>query len=326
VKRALALIVFSLLFPGACRSSNNSKSASTPAQIASAIATVATRAGSPSAAGVATATPSPPPVQAALPATPPAAAHATVTPALNLGGSLTVFAAASLTEAFNEIGQGFQQSTGVKVTFSYGASSTLQTQLAQGAKADIFASADQPNMDKAKQAGVIDGPDQLFVKNKLAVIFPKANPAKIQSLQDLAKPGIAFVLTDPSVPIGNYARQALQKMAQDPSFGAGFDQKVLANLKSQEANVRAVVSKVQLGEADAGITYTTDVTPDAAKDVQSIVIPDQFNIIATYPIAVVKGAGNGAAARAFIAYVRSAPGQAVLKKWNFITDADTGQS
>jgi len=244
---------------------------------------------------------------------------------VNLGGGIIVFAAASLTDAFNEIGQGFQQASGVKVTFNYGASSALQTQLGQGAKADVFASADQANMDKAKQAGVIDGPDQAFVKNKLVVIFPTANPAKIQTLQDLAKPGINFVLTDPAVPIGNYARQALMKMAQDPSFGAGFDQKVLANLKSQEADVKAVVSKVQLGEADAAITYATDVTPAAAKDVQSIVIPDQFNVIATYPIAVVKGAPNGTAARAFVAYVRSSAGQAVLKKWNFITDAGTGQ-
>ena len=125
--------------------------------------------------------------------------------------------------------------------------------------------------------------------------------------------------------IGNYARQALAKMAQDPAFGAGFDQKVLANLKSQEANVRAVVGKVQLGEADAAITYATDVTPDAAKDVQAIAIPDQFNVVATYPIAVVKGSQNRAAAQAFIAYLRSPAGQAVLKKWGFILDADTGQ-
>jgi molybdate transport system substrate-binding protein len=309
-----------LIALAACGSGNNNKAANAPAPAASSASTLAARTATPGApARAAASSPTAAPAAATSAATSPAATLA------KLGGSLTVFAAASLTDAFNEIGPAFQQQLGVKVTFNYGASSTLATQLAQGAPADLFASADQPNMEKAKQAGVIDGPDRLFAKNKLVVIVPKANPAKIQTLQDLAKPGINFVLTDPSVPIGNYARQALAKMAQDPAFGAGFDQKVLANLKSQEANVRAVVSKVQLGEADAAITYATDVTPDAAKDVQSIAIPDQFNVIAAYPIAVVKGAQNPAAAQAFIAYLRSPDGQAVLKKWGFILDADTGQ-
>jgi molybdate transport system substrate-binding protein len=309
-----------LIALAACGSGNNNKVANAPAPAASSASTLAARAATPGApARAAASSPTAAPAAATSAATSPAATLA------KLGGSLTVFAAASLTDAFNEIGPAFQQQLGVKVTFNYGASSTLATQLAQGAPADLFASADQPNMEKAKQAGVIDGPDRLFAKNKLVVIVPKANPAKIQTLQDLAKPGINFVLTDPSVPIGSYARQALAKMAQDPAFGAGFDQKVLANLKSQEANVRAVVSKVQLGEADAAITYATDVTPDAAKDVQSIAIPDQFNVIAAYPIAVVKGAQNPAAAQAFIAYLRSPDGQAVLKKWGFILDADTGQ-
>ncbi len=305
----------------ACGSSNNNTAAKAPAP-ASSVSTLAARNATPAAPATARpAMASPAAGASAVSASPAAAAG---TPA-KLGGSLTVFAASSLTDAFNEIGQGLQQRAGVKVTFNYGASSTLATQLAQGAPADVFASADQPNMDKAKQAGVIDGADQLFARNRLVVIVPKANPAKIQTLQDLAKPGINFVLTDPSVPIGNYARQALAKMAQDPAFGAGFDQKVLANLKSQEANVRAVVGKVQLGEADAAITYATDVTPDAAKDVQAIAIPDQFNVVATYPIAVVKGSQNRTAAQAFIAYLRSPAGQAVLKKWGFILDADTGQ-
>ena len=316
----LAILAVAL---AACGSGNNHKAANAPA--ASSIGTLAARTATPAAAApasAATSSPTPAPASASPLAASPAAAPATPVTA---GGSLTVFAASSLTDAFNEIGQGLQQRAGIKVTFNYGASSTLAAQLAQGAPADLFASADQPNMDKAKQAGVIDGPDQLFAKNKLVVIVPKANPAKIQTLQDLARSGINFVLTDQSVPIGNYARQSLAKMAQDPAFGAGFDQKVLANLKSQEANVRAVVSKVQLGEADAAITYATDVTPDAAKDVQSIAIPDQFNVIATYPVAVVKGSQNRAAAQAFIAYLRSPAGQAVLKKWGFILDADTGR-
>ena len=327
MRRAVACLVLCLMLAAitACGSSNNNKNVA-PAQTVTAISTVATRAASPAAsAAAATASSSPNAAATTAVATPTSTAAPSPSPAANPSGSLTVFAASSLTDAFNEIGQGLQQRAGVKVTFNYGASSTLATQLGQGAPADLFASADQPNMDKAKQAGVIDGADQIFAKNRLVVIVPKANPAKIQSLQDLGKPGINFVLTDPSVPIGNYARQSLMKMAKDPSFGADFDQKALANLKSQEANVRAVVSKVQLGEADAAICYATDVTPDAAKDVQAIAIPDQFNVLAIYPIAVVKNASNRAAAQAFIAYVRSPAGQAVLKKWNFILDADTGQ-
>lgn len=242
-----------------------------------------------------------------------------------VSGAITVFAAASLTDAFNELGVNFQKANpNAKVTFNFAASSALRTQLQQGAKGDLFASADQATMDGAKADGSIDGPDQLFVKNKLVVIFPTSNPGKIGAIQDLARPGLKFVLTDKSVPIGSYARQALAKMAADPGFGADFDQKALANLKSEEANVRAVVSKVQLGEADVAITYASDVTPAVTKDVQSLLIPDQFNVIATYPIAVVKGASNKAAAQAFIAYVRSSAGQDVLKKNNFIVDRDTG--
>lgn len=242
-----------------------------------------------------------------------------------LTGSLTVFAASSLTDAFNEIGTELQKANpGLKLTFNFAASTALRTQIEQGARADVYASADQVQMDNAKKAGVIDGQDQVFVKNKLVVIYPSANPAKIAAVQDLAKPGLKLVLTDKNVPIGAYARAALEKMSAAPRFGTDFSQKVLANLKSEEANVRAVVTKVQLGEADAGIVYASDVTPAVSRDVTAILIPDQFNTIATYPIALVKDGGNKAAAQGFIAFVRSAKGQQILKKWNFIVDKDTG--
>jgi molybdate transport system substrate-binding protein len=242
-----------------------------------------------------------------------------------LRGDLTVFAAASLTDAFNEIGQEFQKANpGVTPKFNFAASTALRTQLEQGAKADLFASADQVQMDNAKKAGVVEGEDRLFVKNKLVAIHPGNNPANIQSHQDLARPGIKIVLTDANVPIGAYARSALQKMSADPQYGADFGQKVLANLRSEEANVRAVVTKVQLGEADAAIVYASDVTPQVSGQVKSILIPDQFNTIATYPIAVVKDAPNKAAAQAFIAFVRSRQGQEILRKHNFIVDAETG--
>jgi len=238
---------------------------------------------------------------------------------------LTIFAAASLTDAFNEIGAEFQKANpGVTPKFNFAASSALRTQLEQGAKADVFASADQIQMDNAKKAGVIEGTDQLFVKNKLVVIHPTGNPAGIKAARDLANPNVKFVLTDKAVPIGAYARAALEKMAADPQFGADFDDKVLGNLRSEEANVRAVVTKVQLGEADAGIVYASDVTPSVSRDVQSILIPDPFNTIATYPIAVVKDGSNPASARAFIEFVRGATGQEILKRNNFIVDSETG--
>lgn len=253
-----------------------------------------------------------------------AVAAPTATP---LRGDLTVFAAASLTDAFNEIGKEFQTANpGITPKFNYAASTALRTQLEQGAKADVYASADQIQMDNAKKAGVVDGEDRLFVKNKLVVIYPANNPANVQSIQDLARPNLKFVLTDRNVPIGAYARTALEKLSADPQYGAGFGQKVLNNLRSEEANVRAVVTKVQLGEADAAIVYASDVTSQVSAQVKSILIPDQFNTIATYPIAMVRDAPNRAAAQAFISFVRSASGQAILKKHNFIVDQETGKA
>jgi molybdate transport system substrate-binding protein len=259
------------------------------------------------------------------PAVTSAAAGGSTPTAPPLRGDLTIFAAASLTDAFNEIGAEFQKEhPGVTPKLNFAASSALRTQLEQGARADIFASADQIQMDNARKANTIEGTEHLFVKNKLVVIHPTSNPANIKTVQDLANPNVKFVLTDKAVPIGAYARTALEKMAADPQFGADFDDKVLANLRSEEANVRAVVTKVQLGEADAGIVYASDVTPTVSKDVQSILIPDAFNTIATYPIALVKGGSNPAAARAFIAFVRGPKGQEILKQNNFIVDAETG--
>jgi molybdate transport system substrate-binding protein len=252
-------------------------------------------------------------------------AGATAPGAEPLAGTLTVFATASLTDAFTEIGAAFEQAhPRVRVTFNFAASSALRAQLEQGARADVFASADQVQMDRARGAGTIEGAEQVFAKNRLVVIYPAGNPGRIAALTDLARPGLKLVLTDAAVPIGAYARAALERMAADPAFGPGFDQKVLANLRSEEANVRAVVTKVQLGEADAGIVYASDVTPAVAGAVRTLDIPDRFNTLATYPIARVRDAPNRAAARAFIDFVRAPAGQEILKKWNFIVDRDTG--
>lgn len=258
----------------------------------------------------------------AMPATT-AGAGGVVTPRVE--GNLTIFAAASLTDAFNELKARIERATpGATITYQFAASSTLRQQLEQGAGADLFASADQPQMDAAKRGGAIAGDERVFAQNKLVIIVPADNPRGIAASQDLAKPGVKLVLTNSQVPIGAYAREALGKMAGDSAFDAGFAGRVLANLVSEEPNVRQVVAKVQLGEGDAGIVYSSDVTPAVRGQLRAIPIPDQFNVIARYPIAVVRGAANEAGARAFIDYLLSAEGQAILEQNGFIPVGRTG--
>jgi len=238
---------------------------------------------------------------------------------------LTVFAAASLTDAFNDLGQSFATTpAGARVRFSYAGSPTLRTQLAQGARADLFASADEPNMQGAQQDGTIASTPKIFVSNRLVVIVPRRNPAGITTLPDLGRSGVKLVLAAANVPVGNYARQSLTKMGGDPSFGAGFTQQALANVVSDETDVKQVVAKVQLGEADAGIVYSSDVTAAVRPQVTVIAIPDPYNVVARYPIAVVEGSANPTAAQAFIDYVLSPTGQATLEHYGFIPVAPTG--
>jgi molybdate transport system substrate-binding protein len=232
-------------------------------------------------------------------------------------GELTVFAAASLTEPFTEIGKRLELShSGLKVVYNFAGSPALRTQLEQGAQADVFASADTVQMEQAKQSGVVQGESPIFVKNRLVVIVPKANPKQITELRDLAKPGVKLDLANAKVPVGNYSRQVFSKAGND--YGADFEKQTLANIVSEEDNVKQVVTKVQLGEVDAGIVYASDVTPKVSKDVQVVPIPDAYNQIATYPVALTKNAKNRAAAEAFIAFVLSAEGQAILQAHGFL--------
>src|SRR5207302_7767578 len=165
-----------------------------------------------------------------------------------VSGEIIVFAASSLTDAFRDIATTFQQANpNATVTFNFGASTQLATQLGQGASADVFASADTTQMDNAKQAGAVTGQDQVFARNRLVLITPKDNPARISAIKDLANPGVKFVTAQPNVPIGQYTAQMLDKATADPAYGADFKAKVEANTVSQEDNVRQVVSKVQLG-------------------------------------------------------------------------------
>lgn len=235
--------------------------------------------------------------------------------------TLNVFAAASLTESFNEIGQKFQSANaGVKVVFNFAGSQALEQQIASGASADVFASADQANMQKATDANLVGGA-QIFVKNRLVVILPASNPGNITSLNDLAKKGVKIDIEAPSVPAGKYSLQVLDNMAKSADYGAAYETAVKANFVSQEDNVKAVVQKVQLGEVDAGFVYRTDVTAAVSDKVKVVDIPDNFNVIAEYPIAVTKKAAHADQAQAFLKYVLSQEGQAIMAKYNFIVVA-----
>src|SRR6266571_7045976 len=235
-----------------------------------------------------------------------------------VSGEIVVFAASSLTDVFQDMATSFQQANPrARLTFNFGASSQLATQLGQGASADVFASADTVQMDNAKKSGAVTGQDRIFAGNRLVLITPKDNPAHINSVKDRANDGVKFVTAQPSVPIGTYTAQMLDKASADPSYGADYKSKVMANTVSQEDNVRQVVSKVQLGEADAAIVYSTDATPQVRDQLQIIQVPDPLQTLASYPIAVAKG-NNPAGGEAFVAYVLGADGQATLAKWGFL--------
>jgi molybdate transport system substrate-binding protein len=222
-----------------------------------------------------------------------------------LSGSITVFAASSLTAAFGTIGGDFEKSyPGTTVHFSFAGSSTLVAQIQQGAIGDIFASADQPNMQKLVNAGLTSGSPSIFARNKLQIVVPAGNPKRVSGLADLGRSGLIVVLCAPSVPCGRYAAQALQKA------------NVMVKPASEESDVKAVLSKVALGEADAGIVYITDVKAASAQ-VKGIDIPDALNVIADYPIVILKDSQNIALARAFTGYLH-ANGLKTLARYGFL--------
>jgi molybdate transport system substrate-binding protein len=236
------------------------------------------------------------------------------------GSELTVFAAASLTDTFEAIADAFEQANpGVNILFNFGGSSTLATQLDQGAPADVFASANDAQMQFAVDGGRITDTPITFAKNRLVLIVPTNNPANIQSLDDLANPGIQLILAAPQVPVRAYTDMMLEKMTGDASYGTVYRDAVLANLVSEEPNVRQVSAKVALGEADAGIVYASDITPDIVDDVIALPIPDAFNTIATYPIAMTNDTSQSALAGQFIDFVMSDAGQNILVEWGFVS-------
>lgn len=230
--------------------------------------------------------------------------------------TLTVFAASSLTDAFGELEKAFEKrNPGVEVRQSFESSSTLLTQIQQGAPADVFASAAREEMDTAAKDGLVSGEPEVFVLNREVVMVPADDPAGIRTMRDLSRPGIKLVLAEDGVPAADYALEILGKA--NTEYGNDFKGDVLSNVVSREADVRASVNRVALGEADATFGYASDYTPDIRDRVKVIQIPPDLNILAAYPIAALKEAESPEPAREWVELVTSREGQRVLEKWNF---------
>jgi molybdate transport system substrate-binding protein len=222
-----------------------------------------------------------------------------------LAGSLTVFAAASLTESFDALERALSsKAPDLSLTLSFAGSQALVQQIRQGAPADVFGSADERNMQQLVDAGLVE-PPQVFAHNELEIVVAPGNPKGVKGLADLARSDLLVVLEDPSVPAGNYSQQALRK--------AG----VRVVPKSLELDVKATLAKVTSGEADAAIVYASDVQA-AGGTAAGVEIPDAQNVVATYPIAVVKASSHRAAAEAFVVEVVSGAGQDVLRSHGFL--------
>jgi molybdate transport system substrate-binding protein len=220
-------------------------------------------------------------------------------------GEITVFAAASLTESFEAIAKQFEKRyRNVDVKLNFDSSSNLATQIQQGAPADVFASADEANLQKAIDSGDVTAKPVTFAKNRLEIAVEQGNPKKITGLADLADSDLVVVLCADEVPCGRYAAEAFAKAGVDVSPA------------SKEENAKATLSKVSLGEADATVVYVTDVK--AEKGVSGIRIPNAQNVIATYPIAAVKESQNKTAAKAWVRFVQSTAGQTTLLKFGFL--------
>jgi molybdate transport system substrate-binding protein len=214
--------------------------------------------------------------------------------------TIVVFAAASLTKSFTEIGDQFSKDNpGVAVEFSFAGSADLLTQLTQGAHADVFASADTKNMDKAAKAGLLAGDPVTFASNTLTIAVAPGNPKEITGFGDLSRPGLDVVVCAPQVPCGS----AAQKLETDTGL--------TLNPVSEESSVTDVLNKVSSGQADAGLVYVTDSAAAGAK-VTAVRFPEAAGAVNTYPIATLEQAGNPALARKFVDLVTGSDGQQIL--------------
>lgn len=232
--------------------------------------------------------------------------------------TLTVMAAASLIEPFRAAADQFQADhPEVQVMFSFAGSQQLAQQLTSGAPADVFASANLTQMKAVVEAGrVTGGSERIFARNRLVIVTPQDNPAGILRLEDLARAGIRVALAAQEVPVGQYTLEFLEKASQEGALGENYRAAALGNVVSYEENVRAVLTKVRLGEADAGIVYYSDSVSDAGY-VLRVEIPDELNVIAEYPIAVISDSQNAELAEAFVMFMVEGQGRLPLAAYGF---------
>jgi molybdate transport system substrate-binding protein len=229
--------------------------------------------------------------------------------------TLRVFAAASLTDAFREIAAAFEQrNPGVRVELNLAGTQVLRTQVEQGAAADVFAAADLEHAEALRRQGLL-GPHRVFARNRLVVAVPSGS-SRVRGLADLAVPGVKVVLAAPAVPAGRYALEALSRMENSGRYGPAYRERVERNVVSQETNVRAVLAKVAMGEADAGVVYATDAAAAGAK-VGVLAMPADLDVEVVYPIGILSGS-RSPAARAFVDEVTGPRGQATLRRHGFL--------
>ena len=233
---------------------------------------------------------------------------------------LTVYCGAGLTGALSEIGEIYENSSNMSIKFNFDGVPALRAQIEQGAYADVLVSANLKHMNALKSEGFIENQTVvIFVRNKVAIIVPNGNPANITGLKDLAVPGVKILMGTKELPAGDYALQVLDKLAADLEYGPAFKESVLANVVSQETTVNRVVSKVALGEADAGFAFISDVSPQMVGRVTKILIPDKYNVIGDFPVGVLSQSKHKEEAQAFIDVIMSDEGQAILEKYGFVS-------
>lgn len=228
--------------------------------------------------------------------------------------TIRVFAASSLTEAFRDLGSAFEGARPAsRVELHLAGSQLLRTQIEQGAPADVFASADVEHARALTLAGLL-GPTRVFARNRLVVVTAVGPSPRVRALADLGRPGVRLVLAGPAVPAGRYAAQALVRLETEGGLGPGFAARARRNVVSEETNVRAALSKVLLGEADAGFVYATDAAAGGGR-VGVLELP--VDLVAEYPIGVVAGSRIPAASEAFVSFVLGEAGQAILRRHGF---------
>ena len=237
-------------------------------------------------------------------------------PSADARATLTVFAAASLSEPFGELGRMLESARpGLKVRFNFAGSQQLASQIEQGAAADLFASADERWAQYLAEHGRLSSEPRVFAHNGLVVIVPRSNPGRIANLADLARHGTKVVLGAPAVPVGGYSREALRRLGAQPGYPSDYASRVLANVVSEEENVKSVVAKVQIAEADAGMVYRSDVNASVGRYLKVFELPAAAQIVADYPIATVQGSTHAEAAQAFLDLLASPEGRAVLERF-----------